>query len=152
MVKIKIIKKAKERELVDINNLISQMSLTKVSPKHITMTEYKEMLNQEHLFFIVAVGKVSKNQEKIIGVLSVYFVKIPTGLIAWSEDLVIDKPYRKWGVGRLLMEVGIKLAHQKRARHLSLRTNPVREEANKLYQAMGFNLVETNFYRFNLFK
>ncbi len=152
MVKIKIIKKAEEKELADINKLISQISLTGIPPRPITMATYREMLDQRCLFFLAAVGKVGGNQEKIIGVLSVYFARIPTGLIAWLEDLVIDTPYRKWGVGRLLVEASIKLARQKRSRHLNLRTNPIRAEANKLYQALGFSLMKTNFYRINLFK
>lgn len=152
MVKIKIIKKAEEKELARINKLISQISLTKIPPKAMTMAAFREMLNQKYLSFIAALGKIDGNQEKILGVLSVYFVRIPTGLTAWLEDLVVDAPYRKWGVGRLLMEAGIKLAYQKKSRHLNLRTNPQRAEANKLYQALGFKRMESNFYRINMFK
>ncbi len=152
MIKIKIIKKAKELELAEVNSLISQMSLTKVSPKPMTLPEYRGMLNQKHFFFIAAAGKVSGNQEKILGILSVYFTRIPIGLIAWAEDLLVDAAYRKWGVGRLLMEAAIKLARRKKSRHLNLRTNPKRIEANKLYQALGFERMESNFYRINMFK
>lgn len=151
MVKVKIIKKVKEKELIEINKLISQIGLTRIPPKPITMTVYRKMLDQKCLFFLAATGKVGGNQ-KIIGVLSVYFARIPTGLIAWSEDLVVDAPYRRWGVGRLLMEASIKLARQKRSRHLNLRTNSKRVQANKLYQGLGFKRMESNFYRINMFK
>ncbi|MBI3631527.1 MAG: GNAT family N-acetyltransferase [Candidatus Staskawiczbacteria bacterium] len=151
MVEIKLIKKVKKSELVDINNLISQMSLTSTSPKPMTMAVCQEMLSQKNLFFLVAVGKID-GQQKIIGILSIYFIRIPTGLVAWSEDLVIDTAYRGWGLGRLLMEASIKLAYKKRSRHLNLRTNPQRIEANKLYQLLGFKRLNSNFYRINMFK
>ncbi len=86
----------------------------------------------------------------MIGFLAIYLVRIPSGLLAVVEDLIVDEPYRKRGVGRLLMEYAIDLAEKKGARHISLRTNPQRIAANKLYEQMGFRLMTTNFFRINL--
>lgn len=137
--------------LLDVNRLLAQLSLSKVPPKPLTLPMFKAMLSQPDLHLLAAIVGDGRN-EKIIGILSIYFVRIPSGLIAWAEDLLVDQPYRKWGIGRLLMEKGIELARELRARHISLRTNPKRVEANKLYQAVGFQRMETNFYRINLFK
>ena len=91
-------------------------------------------------------------EKKAIGILNLYFIRLPSGLMAVIEDLVIDEPYRRWGVGPLLVKKAIEMAKARKARHISLRTNPKRVEANKLYLAMGFHRMETNFYRINLFK
>lgn len=134
-----------------VNYLMGQMSLSATRPKPLTSAMMKAMLSQKNVYFLAAVADSTGN-EKIIGLLTIYFIRIPSGLTCVAEDLIIDEPYRKWGVGRILMERGIELAKEKRARHISLRTNPKRVEANKLYQALGFQKMETNFYRINLFK
>ncbi len=86
----------------------------------------------------------------MIGFVIIYFIRIASGFFAVAEDLVVDEPYRRWGIGRLLMEYGIEMAEKKHARHISLRTNPKRTDANKLYRQMGFKQMPTNFFRINL--
>ena len=147
MITIKILKKPTNAALESLNHLMSQMSLGPVPPKKISSKEFKELLAQKELNFLVAeAGK------KAIGILNLYFIRLPSGLMAVIEDLVIDEPYRRWGVGPLLVKKAIEMAKARKARHISLRTNPKRVEANKLYLAMGFHRMETNFYRINLFK
>lgn len=146
---IAIIKKPTPRALKEVNHLLSQLSLTRVSPAPMTLTQWKALLFQKNVFFLAAMSSRSA-QGKMIGFLVIYFVRIPSGLLAIAEDLVVDEPYRKWGTGRVLMEYGIGLAEKKKARHLSLRTNPKRIQANKLYPQMGFHLMTTNFFRMNL--
>lgn len=145
---IEILKNPTPQALKNVNILMRQISLTSVPPKPLSRALFKDILNQENINFITA----SKSDGEIIAILILYFVKIPSGLTAILEDLIVDEKYHKWGVGRLLIERAIEIAKKNKARHLSLRTNPIREEANKLYQAMGFNIMKTNFYRLNLFK
>ncbi|MEK7629073.1 MAG: GNAT family N-acetyltransferase [Patescibacteria group bacterium] len=111
-----------------------QISLTPVPPKPLSQALFKDIINQKNVSFIIA----SKPDGEIIAILILYFVRIPSGLTAILEDLIVDEKYHKWGVGRLLVEKSIEIAKKKKARHLSLRTNPIRAEANKLYQAMDF--------------
>jgi ribosomal protein S18 acetylase RimI-like enzyme len=151
MVQVRIIKKANADLLETLNRLMGQMSLGPTRPKPLTSAILKSLLAQKNIHLLAAVAD-SAGKKKILGLLTVYFVHIPSGLTCIAEDLIIDEPYRKWGIGRILMERGIELAREKRARHISLRTNPKRIEANKLYQALGFQKMETNFYRINLFK
>ncbi len=148
MIKIQLLKKADPQALQVINHLMSQMSLTRMRPKKISLKKFKFMLSQPGLYLFTA----RSESEKIIGMVSLYFVGLPSGLHAVVEDLIVDKPYRYFGIGRLLMEKVIKLATVRKARHLSLRTNSKRLEAMKLYEALGFNNRPTNFYRINLFK
>lgn len=149
MVKIRIIKKPTDDLLEAVNLLMGQMSLSATRPKMLTFSVLKSMLSQKNAYFLAASAD-SGPKRKVIGILTIYFIRIPAGLTCIAEDLIIDEPYRRWGVGRLLMERGIRLACAKKARHISLRTNPKRVDANKLYKALGFQQMETNFYRINL--
>ena len=148
MFRVIVLKKHSVKSLQDINKLLSQISLTSVKPRPVSQSTLRSILAQPSLRFIAAVAE----DGMIVGMLILYFVRIPSGLSAWLEDLVIDTKLRHWGIGRLLVEKGIMLARKKKARHLNLRTNPVRTEANKLYQKLGFSKMETNFYRINLFR
>lgn len=148
-IKIKILKRTTPKILHQVNHLLSQLSLTNIPPAPLTHGQFKFLLGQPQVFFLTALSSTDA-KAVMIGFLVVYLVRIPSGLLAVAEDLIIDEPYRKWGVGRLLMEYAIDLAEKKGARHISLRTNPQRIEANKLYEQMGFHLLTTNFFRINL--
>ncbi|MDP3778975.1 MAG: GNAT family N-acetyltransferase [bacterium] len=147
--KVTILKKGTLQDLREINRLISGLSLGKIPPPPLTHSQLKQLLSQKNVF-VLTVSAGTGKEKKIIGFLTVYLVRIPSGVVAVSEDLLVDERYRKWGIGRFLMEYGIDLAQKKGARHISLRTNPKRLEANQLYEQMGFHLVTTNFFRINL--
>jgi len=148
LLQIKILKQANLRVLKEVNRLMCKIGLTAPAPQPLSLFLFKDILNQNRVHFIAAVTR----RGEVIGILILYFVRIPSGLSAILEDLVVDEKYRRWGVGRLLVERAIKIATAKRARHLSLRTNPARVDANRLYRALGFGLMKTNFYRLNLFR
>lgn len=145
MFKVEVLKKADKKTLAEINHLTAQLGLSAIPPKPMTLAELKQMLAQKDFYQLVVRAKGA-----IVAGLNVYMTRIPTGLIAEAEDLVVDEPYRMWGLGRILMEKAIELSRKHRAKHISHRTNPKRADANKLYQAMGFKQMETNFYRINL--
>lgn len=149
MIKIVRLKTFNAKTLKDINDLLAQIGLTKINPRVLAGKVFRELLSQKNVCLLVAKG--SGQDQKLIGMLVLYFVRVPSGLYAVLEDLVVDKQHRKWGVGRLLVEESVRLARFKKARHISLRINPIRLESNALYEAMGFKLMKTNFYRMNLF-
>jgi ribosomal protein S18 acetylase RimI-like enzyme len=80
--------------------------------------------------------------------LTLAIFRIPTGLRAWIEDVVVDEATRGQGVGAALTDAAILLADQHGARTVDLTSRPSREAANRLYQRLGFALRETNVYRF----
>jgi ribosomal protein S18 acetylase RimI-like enzyme len=84
----------------------------------------------------------------IVGMLTLAVFRIPTGLRAWIEDVVVDDAARGQGVGAALTNAAIRLAEQRGARTVDLTSRPAREAANRLYQRLGFVLRETNVYRF----
>lgn len=80
--------------------------------------------------------------------LTVY--RIPTGVNARIDDVVVDSAARGRGIGEALTRELIGIARDAGARAVSLTSRPDREAANRLYQRLGFVRVETNVYRFPL--
>jgi ribosomal protein S18 acetylase RimI-like enzyme len=86
----------------------------------------------------------------IVGTLTLVAFRIPTGVGAWIEDVVVDERARRQGVGEALMQAAIRLAEESGARHVNLTSRPDREEANRLYRRLGFEQRDTNVYRLRL--
>ncbi len=86
----------------------------------------------------------------VLGSLTLAMFRIPTGLRAWIEDVVVDDAARGKGVGRLLNEHAIEVARAAGATTVDLTSRPTREAANRLYQRIGFVARETNVYRYDL--
>ena len=74
--------------------------------------------------------------------------RLPSGLRAWIEDVVVDASARGAGVGERLNRVALDEAAARGARTVELTSRPSREAANRLYQRLGFVVRETNVYRF----
>jgi ribosomal protein S18 acetylase RimI-like enzyme len=85
----------------------------------------------------------------IVGMLTLAVFRIPTGLRAWIEDVVVDESARGRGVGAALTNAAIRLAAERGARTVDLTSRPSREAANRLYQRLGFVARETHVYRFD---
>lgn len=91
-----------------------------------------------------------QNTKQIIGSLTLVLFRIPTGLRAWIEDVVVDSNKRKKSIGKKLCEAALNKAQALGARTIDLTSRPSREAANHLYQSVGFSMRDTNVYRFNL--
>ena len=87
---------------------------------------------------------------EIVGSLTLVLFRIPTGLRAWIEDVVVDESARGKGVGHLLNEAAIDYARKAGAKTVDLTSRPSRDVANRLYQRLGFKKRDTNVYRFVL--
>ena len=86
----------------------------------------------------------------ILGSLALALFRIPTGLRAWIEDVVVDETARGKGVGAALNEAALDHARAVGARTVDLTSRPSRDAANRLYQRLGFVERDTNVYRFDL--
>jgi ribosomal protein S18 acetylase RimI-like enzyme len=84
----------------------------------------------------------------IVGMLTLVMFRLPTGVRAWIEDVVVDTRRRGQGIGEALTQAAIELAVAGGARTVDLTSRPSREAANRLYQRMGFEQRDTNVYRF----
>jgi ribosomal protein S18 acetylase RimI-like enzyme len=86
----------------------------------------------------------------IVGSLTLVLFRIPTGIRAWIEDVVVDESARAKGVGESLNREALRIAKDAGAVTVDLTSRPSREAANRLYQRIGFKLRETNVYRYEL--
>jgi ribosomal protein S18 acetylase RimI-like enzyme len=87
---------------------------------------------------------------EIVGTLTLALFRIPTGMRAWIEDVVVDEAARGKGVGEKLNRHALDVARSLGARTVDLTSRPSREAANRLYQRIGFEPRETNVYRYSL--
>ncbi len=87
---------------------------------------------------------------RIVGTLTLALFRIPTGLRAWIEEVVVDESVRGQGVGAALTEKALERARREGAKTVDLTSRPSRETANRLYQRVGFEARETNVYRYRL--
>ena len=85
---------------------------------------------------------------RILGSLTLAFYRIPTGLKAWIEDVVVDGDARGSGLGAELSLAALAEAKTRGAKDVSLTSRPSRESANRLYQRIGFQARDTNVYRY----
>lgn len=86
----------------------------------------------------------------ILGSLTLVVFRIPTGVRAWIEDVVVDEAGRGKGVGGALNTEALDRARSLGATTVDLTSRPSREAANRLYQRLGFVARETNVYRYKL--
>ena len=128
-------------ELVDtFARLIPQLSSSSPPPGH---PELVEMGASPATVLLVArdpSGRVS-------GSLTLVLFRVPTGLRAWIEDVVVDESGRGAGVGEALVVDAVHRAQLAGARSVDLTSRPSRESANRLYRRLGFEERATNVYR-----
>jgi ribosomal protein S18 acetylase RimI-like enzyme len=120
--------------------LIGQLSRSAPAPSR---GELEEIVASPATRLLVARGE----DGAIAGSLTLALFRIPTGVRAWIEDVVVDEAARGQGLGAALTRDALRLASEAGARTVDLTSRPDREAANRLYQAVGFERRETNVYR-----
>ena len=122
--------------------LIPQLSKSSPPPN---ATQLSEMIASDASDVLVA-----RLDGVIVGTLTLVTFRIPTGVRAWIEDVVVDDSARGHGVGDSLNRFALELARLRGAKTVDLTSRPSREAANRLYQRIGFEPRDTNVYRFSL--
>ena len=120
--------------------LIPQLSSSSPPPTRVELADIVE--NPSTVLFLARVDG------DIMGSLTLAFYRIPTGLKAWIEDVVVDDAVRGRGVGAALNQAALAEARRRGAKDVSLTSRPSREAANRLYLRLGFVARETNTYRY----
>ena len=106
-------------------------------PEH----DRRAMLEATDLFIAIDDGGT------IIGTATLVTFRIPTGMRAWIEDVVVDEAGRGQGVGMALTDAMVERARELGCRTVDLTSRPSREAANRMYQRAGFVARDTNVYR-----
>lgn len=120
--------------------LLPQLSGSATPP---TAAELGEVLGSPAVNLLVA----RDDEGVILGMLTLVSFRIPTGVRAWIEDVVVDSSARGEGVGEALTNDALARARALGARTVELTSRPTREAANRLYTRLGFERRDTNVYR-----
>ncbi len=122
------------------NHLVPQLSTSSQIP---SQAQLQEIADNDSLF-------IAREEGKILGSLTLVVFRIPTGVRAWIEDVVVVEAARGKGIGEALTRGALARAADLGARTVDLTSRPSREAANRLYLRVGFKLRESNLYRYTL--
>lgn len=150
---VELIEQSSPELVAAMERLIPQLSR---SAKPLTAEQTQALVDQDSVYLFVfrtdkAVIAADGNEVEagtILGMLSLATFAIPTGVRAWVEDVVVDAGTRGMGAGQQLVEAAVAHAQKIGARTVDLTSRPSREAANRLYRRCGFELRETNVYRY----
>ena len=150
---VELIEQSSPELVAAMERLIPQLSR---SAKPLTAEQTQALVDKDSVYVFVfrthkPVTAADGNEVEagtILGMLSLATFAIPTGVRAWVEDVVVDAGTRGMGAGQQLVEAAVAHAQKIGARTVDLTSRPSREAANRLYRRCGFELRETNVYRY----
>ena len=141
-IEIEEIQEVNEEVIDAMNRLIPQLSPAYAPPSN---KDLEQIVSSPCTALLVA-RDINQNSN-IVGSLTLILYRIPTGIRAWIEDVVVDKDERKKGIGEALNRFAIDYASKRGAHSINLTSHPNRKAANRLYRDLGFEQRETNVYR-----
>jgi ribosomal protein S18 acetylase RimI-like enzyme len=139
-IQVEVVADISDEDLAGVNRLIPQLSR---SAPPLSGEALKQIVSWDGNHLLIA-----RDGDRVVGMLTLVTFPIPTGLRAWIEDVVVDEGARGQGVGAALTEAAVQRAQAVGARTVDLTSRPTRQAANRLYERLGFELRETNAYRY----
>jgi len=119
--------------------LVPQLSRTAAPPGP---AELAEILAQPSTHLLLA----RDGDGAIVGTLTLVVRRMPTRLVGWIEDVVVDERARGRGVGEALTREAQRIAAEAGVHSVRLTSRPERDAANRLYHRLGFERRGTNVY------
>jgi ribosomal protein S18 acetylase RimI-like enzyme len=132
-----------EELIAAFNRLVPQLSRSAAVP---TPELIREIVEAQASTVLIA--RDGRDKGRIVGLLTLVVFRIPTGVRAWIEDVVVDEAVRGRGVGEALSREAVRRAIELGARTVELTSRTSREAANRLYQRLGFVRRDSNVYRY----
>jgi ribosomal protein S18 acetylase RimI-like enzyme len=126
-------------ELVEaVERLLPQLNEARTPP---TLVQLAEAVERQAVL-------VARDEESgtIIGTLTLVLYRVPSGLKARIEDVIVDASARGQGIGEALVREGMARASTAGVLMLELTSMPYRDSANRLYKRLGFVRKPTNVY------
>jgi len=124
-----------------LGRLVPQLSRTSPVPSR---AEVAEIVASPSTILLLA-----RTEDAVVGSLTLVLFRIPTGVRAWVEDVVVDESVRGRGIGEALGRDAVRRAVAAGARTVDLTSRPSRQAANRMYRRVGFAERETNVYRWS---
>ncbi len=122
-----------------VNELLYQLSEGAV----ISNEKLQKLIENDNSSLFVA----KDENNHIMAMATLVFYDIPTGRKTWIEDVVVDTECRGQGIGKKIVEEVLLYAQKKGITKIDLTSSYKREEANSLYQKLGFQKRKSNLYR-----
>ena len=122
-----------------VQGLVPQLSTSAAVP---SAEQVAELCEAEATVLLLA-----RLDGAIVGMLVLVLFRLPTGMRAWIEDVVVDGSVRGAGVGEALTREALERAVAAGSVTVDLTSRPSREAAIRLYERMGFERRETGVYR-----
>ncbi len=143
MIAIELVSQLTDEVLEAIAHLLPQL---KVTCPPLTRSHLAALIDSDSSLLFVA----RQPAGTIVGMLTLIVYRVPSGVRARIEDVVVDESVRGQGIGEALVRRSLEEACSRGADGVALTSNPRRQAANRLYQRIGFQRWETNvyFYRF----
>ena len=139
-VEVQAVHQVTDELVAAVGRLLPQLSGSAAAPDADDLTR---IVGHQAISLLVARG-----ERGIVGMLTLVTYPLPSGLRARIEDVVVDRDARGHGVGTALTMAALDLARQQGARSVDLTSRASRVEANRLYQQLGFQLRNSNVYRY----
>lgn len=136
---IREVKESTDSIVSSMKDLLSQLTSTSID---FNSSALDEILNSISTKLFVALV-----EHNIVGTYTLVIFRIPTGATARIEDVVVEEKWRGKGIGKKMMKHAIELVKKEGIFKIELTSHHSRIEANKLYQSLGFEQIETNVYR-----
>ena len=127
------------------NRLVPQLTDNKPPPQPLDLESLIEAATN-----VLLVARQTNAEDKILGCGCVSTYRVPTGVRAVIEDVVVEGAARGQGIGEALMNELVNAAREMGAAGVALTSNPAREAANRLYLRLGFKLRKTNSYFYRI--
>ena len=143
MIKIFEVTEMSQKVYDAFERLLPQLSSSAKIP---TWDELSDLIASKAGIVLAAVDDEDP-EEKILGTMTLVVFRIPTGVRAWVEDVVVDKEARGHGIGEKLIRASIERAKEEGAKTIDLTSRPSRVEAHRLYKRCGFEMRETCVFR-----
>ena len=136
---IEQVTEATEEIFEAFQRLVPQLTSNSPAP---TREDLQTLAESESSLLFTARGE----DGRIAGSACVTVYRVPTGVRAIIEDVIVDEDSRGQGIGEALVQRALEAARERGAPAVTLTSNPKREAANRLYVKMGFIRRETNAY------
>ena len=143
MIKVFEVTEMSQKVYDAFERLLPQLSSSAQIP---TWDELSDLIASKAGIVLAAVDDEDP-EEKILGTMTLVVFRIPTGVRAWVEDVVVDKEARGKGIGEKLIRTSIERKKAEGAKTIDLTSRPSRVEAHRLYKRCGFEMRETCVFR-----
>ncbi len=146
-VRVDLVVTPDDRVLEALARLVPQLSSSSPAPDAGALAE---LVASGATSLLIASGRGAGGEREVLGTLSLVLYRIPTGVKAVIEDVVVDGAARGRGVASALVAEAVRMADEAGAKSVDLTSRPEREGANRLYRSLGFEERATNVYRYKL--